>query len=163
MTEPGCATGALDVARSYLRALGNDDPDAVAAHVAEDFVNEHQSELGRGCTGRDAYRERLPDFMASFPHRTYTIVELIGASVTASAADTSDDTDIDDTDIGDTDVVAARYRFGADVEGHRVDIPGVMWFGIRDGFITRRVDTWDSLTFFRQTGQQPPDPPTGTR
>ena len=52
--------------------------------------------------------------------------------------------------------VAVRYRFRADVDGHRIDIPGVMWFGVRDGLITRRIDTWDSLTFFRQTDQEPP-------
>jgi hypothetical protein len=82
--------------------------------------------------------------MATFPGRSYTIVELTGGPTTSA----------DD----DTDVVAARYRFGADVDGHRIDIPGVMWFGIRDGLITRRIDTWDSLTFFRQTEQTPPGP-----
>lgn len=139
----GGASSALDVARSYLHALGNDDPDAVAAHVAEGFVNEHQSEIGSGCTGKAAYRERLPGFMATFPNRSYTIVELTGGPTTGDAGD-------------ETDVVAARYRFGADVDGHRIDIAGVMWFGLRDGLITRRIDTWDSLTFFRQTGQTPP-------
>ena len=91
-----------------------------------------------------AYRERLPGFMATFPDRSYTIVELTGGPTTPG----------DD----DTDVVAVRYRFGADVDGHRIDIPGVMWFGIRDGLITRRIDTWDSLTYFRQTEQTPPVP-----
>ena len=42
----------LDVALAYLDALGHDDPDAVAAHVADDFHNEHQSVIGSGCTGR---------------------------------------------------------------------------------------------------------------
>ncbi len=65
---------ALDVALSYLEALGGDDPEAVAAHVSDDFRNEHQSELGSGCVGRDAYRGRLPGFMASFPNRHYTVV-----------------------------------------------------------------------------------------
>ena len=137
---------AVDVARSYLAALGSDDPDAVAAHVTDDFVNEHQSEIGSGCTGRAAYRERLPGFMASFPNRCYTVVEAVeGPPLDGSDAAGSD-----------TAVVAVRYRFGADAEGHRIDIPGVMWFGIRDGSITRRIDTWDSLTYFRQTEQQPP-------
>jgi hypothetical protein len=54
------------------------------------------------------------------------------------------------------DVVAVMYRFRADVAGYRIDIPGVMWFEIRDGHVMRRVDTWDSLTFFRQTNQTPP-------
>ena len=55
----------LDVAHAYLDALGGDDPDAVAAHVVDDFRNEHQSEIGSGCVGRDAYLARrlkdLPD------------------------------------------------------------------------------------------------------
>jgi len=138
----GIGSTAADVARSYLEALGHDDPDAVAAHVADDFVNEHQSEIGSGCTGRAAYRDRLPGFMATFPNRCYTVVEAVeGPPLDGS---------------GETAVVAVRYRFGADAEGHRIDIPGVMWFGIRDASITRRVDTWDSLTYFRQTEQEPP-------
>ncbi len=137
-------TSPLHVALSYLDALGRDDPDAVAAHVAEDFRNEHQSAIGSGCTGRDAYRGRLPGFMASFPNRQYTVVETVAPS--ADSADGS----------GGEQAVAVLYRLGADVDGHRIDIPGVMWFGVRDGLITRRIDTWDSLTFFRQTEQEPP-------
>jgi hypothetical protein len=130
----------LGVALSYLEALGGEDPDAVAAHVSDDFRNEHQSELGAGCVGREAYLGRLPGFMASFPNRSYTVVSTVA---------------------GD-DVVAVMYRFRADVAGYRIDIPGVMWFEIRDGHVNRRVDTWDSLTFFRQTHQTPPDRTTTT-
>jgi ketosteroid isomerase-like protein len=135
----------LDVALSYLDALGHDDPDAVATHVADDFHNEHQSAIGSGCTGRDAYRGRLPGFMASFPNREYAVIETIGPTAT-------DDNESPD----DERTVAVRYRLRADVDGHRIDIPGVMWFGVRNGLITRRIDTWDSLTFFRQTEQEPP-------
>lgn len=124
----------LDVALSYLNALGSDDPDAVAAHVSDDFRNEHQSELGSECVGRDTYRGRLPAFMASFPGRCYTVVDTVSNEHT----------------------VAVRYLFGADVSGYRINIPGVMWFEVSDGLVTRRIDTWDSLTFFRQTDQTPP-------
>jgi len=51
-----------------------------------------------------------------------------------------------------TDVVV-RYRFTATYEGTAFEIPGVMWFSVRDDVITKRVDTWDSLTFLRQTNQ----------
>ena len=136
----------LEVALSYLEALGHDDPDAVAAHVTDDFHNEHQSAIGSGCDGRDAYRERLPGFMAAFPNRRYTVIDTVGPS--ADAADGSPD--------GVEQSVAVRYRLGADVEGRRIDIPGVMWFGVRDGLIARRIDTWDSLTYFHQVGQTPP-------
>ncbi|MEM9513514.1 MAG: hypothetical protein AAGA42_01545 [Actinomycetota bacterium] len=43
----------------------------------------------------------------------------------------------------------------ATYEGVRIDIPGVMWFAVRDGAITRRTDVWDSMTFLEQTGQAP--------
>jgi predicted ester cyclase len=125
---------ALEVALSYLEALGFDDADAVAAHVSDDFRNEHQSELGAGCVGRETYRGRLPGFMAAFPNRHYTVVDTVDNGQTA----------------------AVRYRFGADVSGYRIDIPGVMWFEVRDQLVTRRIDTWDSLTYFRQTYQTPP-------
>lgn len=139
----------LEVALSYLTALGADDPDAVAAHVSDDFRNEHQSELGSGCVGRDAYRERLPGFMATFANRQYTVIETVPVSSTDIAGDS------DTPNEQGEQVVAVRYRFGADVSGYRIDIPGVMWFGVRDHLVTRRVDTWDSLTFFRQTEQSP--------
>jgi hypothetical protein len=130
----------LDVALSYLDALGRDDPEVVAALVVADFRNEHQNEIGSGCVGRDVYLTRLPGFMAAFPNRHYSVIE----GVTGPS------------DGADEHTVAVRYRFGADVGAHRIDIPGVMWFGVRDGLITRRVDTWDSLTYFRQTDQVPP-------
>lgn len=143
----------LQVALSYLAALGADDPDAVAAHVSDDFRNEHQSELGTGCAGRDAYRERLPGFMATFPNRQYTVIETTPVSSTNNTSGNAADSDAPN-DAGEH-VVAVRYRFCADVSGYRIDIPGVMWFGVRDQLLTRRVDTWDSLTFFRQTEQTP--------
>ena len=49
--------------------------------------------------------------------------------------------------------LAVRYRFEADYDGMQIEIPGVMWFSVRDDVITKRVDTWDSLTFLKQTGQ----------
>ncbi len=55
-------------------------------------------------------------------------------------------------ELGGADVVA-RYRFEAEYEGTPIDIPGVMWFEVRNGLIARRTDLWDSLTFLRQTGQ----------
>ena len=33
---------------SYLSSFAGGDPDAIAAHVAPGFVNEHASALGRG-------------------------------------------------------------------------------------------------------------------
>jgi ketosteroid isomerase-like protein len=127
--NPGAA------ARTYLESFATGDPDAVAACVTDDFVNEHLSELGSGCEGRDEYRRRLPGFLSTFAGLRYTIVTLAEIS-TPGAGD-----------------VVARYRLEASYEGTPIDIPGVMWFDVRNGLVARRTDVWDSLTFLRQTGQ----------
>ena len=124
-----------EIVRSYLTSFASGDPDAVASCVTDDFVNEHLSELGSGCSGREEYRRRLPDFLSTFLGARYSVVAL---------AETSP------PDAGD---VIVRYRFEATYEGTPIDIPGVMWFDVRDGLVSRRIDLWDSLTFLRQTGQ----------
>jgi hypothetical protein len=101
--------------------------------VTDDFVNEHLSELGSGCVGRDEYRRRLPGFLAEFGDLRYTVEAI-------SALDR----------VGE---VVARYRLTATYETMPIDIVGVMWFAVRDGKVARRTDVWDSLTFLRQTGR----------
>jgi ketosteroid isomerase-like protein len=127
-----------EIVRGYLAAFATGDPDAVASWVTDDFANEHLSELGSGCHGRDEYRQRLPGFLSAFVGARYTIVTL--AEVATPGA-------------GD---IVVRYRFEATHEGTPIDIPGVMWFDVRDGLVARRTDLWDSLTFLRQTGQSDP-------
>jgi len=129
----------VDVVRRYLGAFGTADPDQVAACVTDDFVNEHLSELGSGCAGRDEYQRRLPGFIATFDGLRYEVVDIVDGD----AADAG----------GATGTVAARYRMLATYESHPIEIPGVMWFEVRDGLIARRTDLWDSLSFLRQTGQ----------
>lgn len=140
------------VARAYLAALGGDDPEAIAALVADTFHNEHLSALGEGSTGRAAYRERLPGFLATFPERTYRILDLVAVGRGTR-----------------TDVVV-RYELHAvhrDARGGgagepeatspvHVRVPGVMWLTVADGLVARRVDCWDALTFLRQTGGTDP-------
>lgn len=124
-----------DVATSFLRALEGNDPDAIAALVAEGFRNEHNTALGSDCVGREEYRKRLPHFLDSFQDRSYEVDDLVSQRRDAV-----------------TDVVV-RYRFRGTYAGADVEIPGVMWLTVRGSFVTRRVDTFDSLTFLRQTGQ----------
>ena len=125
-----------EIVRSYLSAFATGDPDAVAACVTDDFVNEHLSELGSGCEGRNEYRRRLPGFLSTFAGARYTIVTLAEVS-TPGAGD-----------------VVVRYQFEATYEGTMIDIPGVMWFEVSNGLIARRTDLWDSLTFLRQTNHE---------
>ncbi len=128
-------SSAIGVVSGYLGAFTRNDPDSIAAYVSEGFRNEHLSELGSSCVGRLEYRRRLPHFLAAFADRRYSIVDAV-----------------DQTRDSCTEV-AVRYRFEATYEGQQIEIPGVMWFSVRDGLITKRIDTWDSLTFLRQTGQ----------
>ena len=128
-------SSASAVVSDYLGAFTRNDPDAIAGYVSDGFRNEHLSELGSGCVGRAEYRRRLPHFLASFTDRSYSIVDTIEQRRDSCTE------------------LAVRYRFEADYDGMQIEIPGVMWFSVRDDVITKRVDTWDSLTFLKQTGQ----------
>lgn len=140
MTSGADHADAAATAHAYLDALGGDDPAAVAALVGPAFVNEHTAELGAGCTGRDEYARRLPGFFSAFPNRRYTIERTAVGEL------------LDDVCDAHTVEVVVGYRFGADVRNVRIDIPGVMWITVHDGLVVRRLDSWDSLTFHRQTG-----------
>lgn len=131
----------LAVALDYLAALGGTDPMHVIELVSDDFRNEHHAELASGSVGRDEYASRLPGFFAMFPNRRYQVTETSVGSLVGDARDGHE--------------VVVRYRFGADVDDTRIDIPGVMWISVRDGAVSRRLDCWDSLTYHRQTGTQP--------
>jgi steroid delta-isomerase-like uncharacterized protein len=119
-----------DVARSYLASFASGDPDAIAAHVAADFVNDHASALGSRSAGRDEYRRRLPGFLERFRGLRYDVEQVVA----------------------DGAAVAAAYVLTATSEGHPIEVRGVMMFDIADGEITSRTDYWDSLTYLRQTG-----------
>ncbi len=126
---------AVDVVTEYLTSFAFGDPDTIAGFVADGFRNEHLSALGTGSIGRESYLRRLPDFLESFTERAYSVDDMI---------------ELARDDVID---VVVRYRFTATYQDHRIDIPGVMWFGVREGRLVSRLDTWDSLTFLRQTNQ----------
>jgi ketosteroid isomerase-like protein len=121
------------VALSYLASFATRDPDRIAAHVAEDFVNEHAAALGSGCEGRDEYRRRLPGFLADFQDLRY---------------------DPEDT-VVEGDRVVVPYRLTATHDGHAIDLRGIFRLRVAQGLITHRVDYWDALTFLHQTRQTP--------
>jgi steroid delta-isomerase-like uncharacterized protein len=125
--------------RSYLESFATGDPEKIAAHVTDDFVNEHTAALGSGCVGIDEYRKRLPNFIASMPGLRYEIGDTIAE--------------------GDRVVVTYTLRCTADPPNGDADrtprdisVRGAMRFDLRDGKIARRVDYWDSLVYLRQAG-----------
>src|SRR5438477_7902608 len=96
--------GTAAVARSYLESFASADPNTVAAHVTDDFINEHTAALSSGCEGKTEYRRRLPGFLASFAGLRYEIEDLIAQD----------------------DRAAAAYTMRATYDGHEIAVRGVM-------------------------------------
>lgn len=122
--------------RAYLRALNQGNADAVVACVSDRFVNEHTSILGETVVGREAYRQRLEEFLRRFPGLHYDVEQVI-----AEGPD-----------------VAVAYRMSAawrstvtcDAEARPFVIRGMFRFRVEGGRIVHRVDYWDSAEFQRQ-------------
>ena len=119
------------VAASYLASFASGDPEAVAAHVSEDFSNVHTSALGSPSQGRPEYLQRLGEFLTTFSGLTYEEEEILAEG----------------------DRAVAAYVLRARVDGTPIEIRGVMRLAVRDGLIESRTDYFDSLTFLQQTGQ----------
>lgn len=120
-----------DTVERYLAALNAHDPDAIAACVAEDFVNEHTSSMGHSRRGRANYREALDEFLDGFENLHYEVEQLL----------------VDGAD------AAVRYRMSFELRsagGRPVSVRGAFVFGVEDGLITHRVDYWDSGDVQRQ-------------
>lgn len=125
----------VQACRSYLDSFATGDVDRIAAHVTDDFVNEHTAALGTGCIGVDEYRRRLPGFLASMPGLRYEVEDVVA----------------------DGERVVVQYTLHADVDARHVAVRGAMRFDVRGASIARRVDYWDSLVFLRQAGLAVPD------
>lgn len=117
------------IVRSYFAAFDGRDPDAIADHVSDDFVNEHTAALGSGCTGRDAYLERLPGFLASMPGLHYEL----------------------DHVVADGGSVAVFYTMTGRWQGTApFTMRGAQCLCVEAGLITSRTDYWDSAAFLAQ-------------
>lgn len=128
---PKSASG--EVALAYIVALNTHDPEQIAALVADDFVNEHTSALGSSLIGRDAYKARLPSFLASFEGLRYEVEDVI----------------VDDARVALPYTLTARCR-GSDGESRPILIRGMFRFRIEHGLIAHRVDYWDSKVYETQ-------------
>ncbi|GCB50024.1 nuclear transport factor 2 family protein [Streptomyces sp. NL15-2K] len=116
---------------AYLAALNAHDADAVAACVAEDFVNEHTSSAGISRKGRAEYRAALTGFLENFGDLHYAPERLL----------------VD----GDSAAVPYVMTFRMRSAGDRpVRVRGVFVFTVAGGLITHRTDYWDSGEVRRQ-------------
>lgn len=117
------------VARSYFASFGTGDPDAIAAHVAPNFINEHTAALGSGCAGRGEYRERLPGFLSDMAGLVYDVEHIVTEGSTAAVFYT----------------MRARWQ-----DETLIEVRGAQRLQIDGGLITHRVDYWDSKVFLDQ-------------
>ncbi|MER7568815.1 nuclear transport factor 2 family protein [Streptomyces sp. NPDC097941] len=116
---------------AYLAALNAHDADAVAACVAEDFVNEHTSSMGQSRKGRAEYRAALTGFLENFGDLHYAPERFL----------------VD----GESAAVPYVMTFLMRSAGDRpVRVRGVFVFTVADGLIARRTDYWDSGEVQRQ-------------
>ncbi len=128
-------SGTEAVARSYMASFASGDPDAVAEHVAEDFVNEHTSALGSGCIGRAAYRERLPGFLSDMAGLVYEVENVVV----------------------DRNTAAVFYTMTARWQGETpISVRGAQRLVVEADLITHRVDYWDSKVFLDQLDAETP-------
>jgi steroid delta-isomerase-like uncharacterized protein len=122
------------VVARYLAALNRHDANAAADCVTVDFFNEHTSAIGTSVRGRNAYRERLPQFLDRFHDLRYEVEDVIG----------------------DGDRVAVPYTMTCSVQDDQsgeecpVRIRGMFRFRVEGGLIAHRVDYWDGHEFERQ-------------
>ncbi|WP_369222364.1 nuclear transport factor 2 family protein [Streptomyces sp. R39] len=116
---------------AYLAALNAHDADAVAACVAEDFVNEHTSSTGQSRRGRAAYRAALTGFLAEFGDLRYVPEHVLVDGARAAVPY----------------VMTFRMRSAGD---RPVRIRGVFLFTVAKGLVTHRTDYWDGDEVRRQ-------------
>ena len=128
MTDPSAPRDPSAVARSYLTSFTDRDPDAIAAHVSDDFYNEHTAALGSSCEGRAEYLRRLPGFLDSMPGLRYEIERIVAEG----------------------DQAVAFYTLHAHVNERDVAVRGVMRMTVVEGLITHRTDYWDAKVFLDQ-------------
>ncbi|WP_324788982.1 nuclear transport factor 2 family protein [Streptomyces sp. H51] len=130
-TDKGTGAATRAAVEAYLAALNAHDADAVAACVAEDFVNDHTSSLGHSRRGRAEYRAALTGFLEDFADLRYVPERVL----------------VD----GDSAAVPYVMTFRMRSAGDRpVRIRGVFLFTVAGGLITRRTDYWDSGEVHRQ-------------
>ena len=122
--------------RSYIAALNRGNPDDIASHVSDGFINEHTSTLGETITGREAYRARLAGFLENFRELHYEIEQTI----------------VEGQQVAVAYRMSARYRATGNSSSldRPIRIRGMFRFRVEQGRIVHRVDYWDSADFQRQ-------------
>jgi steroid delta-isomerase-like uncharacterized protein len=130
------------VVRSYYEAMAGRDPDAIAAHYAEDGVHEVVP-LGV-FRGREAVRSLFREIVSAVPDVETTIERMVA----------------------DTQRAAVEWRLtgsftggpfqGIDPTGRRIELRGVDLLEVEGGELKRGTVYYDGAEFARQVGMLPP-------
>jgi steroid delta-isomerase-like uncharacterized protein len=131
--------GPAATVRAYIAALNRGNADDAIACVSEGFVNEHTSTLGMTIVGREAYRGRIGQFLASFPGLHYEVEHMI----------------VDGCQVAVAYRMSAAWRESdaSAAAGRPFSIRGMFRFEVEAGRIVHRVDYWDSADFQRQVAE----------
>ena len=115
--------------RDYLSAFSTAEPQGVAQHVSDDFMNLHLTALTDGCIGKETYVSRLREFLSEYENIDYEVRRVVC----------------------DGNNGAVQYVMNFDQAGVSYAIQGIMWFEFRNGLISQRTDCWDGITYLRQS------------
>lgn len=131
--------GPAATVRAYIAALNRGSADDAVACVSESFVNEHISTLGKTVVGREAYRGRVGQFLASFPGLHYQVEHMIVDGCQVAVAYRMSGT--------------WRESSASSAPGRPFSIRGMFRFQVEARQIVHRVDYWDSADFQRQVAE----------
>jgi steroid delta-isomerase-like uncharacterized protein len=129
--------------RSYLEAMNDRDPDAMAAHWREDGVEDLVA-VGL-LRGRDELRGYFASLFAAMPDARTTITRLIAGEQSCAVEWRLEAT------------LEGAPFMGIEPTGKRVEIRGFDLIELEDGEIVSNTAYFDSMSVARQIGMLPAD------
>lgn len=135
---------------AWLAAWNAHDLDGVLALVADDFIYDDPSMMGKHLVGKDQFRDFLEAIWIAFPDMTFEVesapyVALVGTGMAVPWRTTG-------TFLGKFD---GPSPLRIDPTGRRFDLSGVDLYEYQDGLLSRWVSVVDSMELARQLGMVP--------
>jgi ketosteroid isomerase-like protein len=149
--------GTREAVGGFIAALNSHDPDAIAACVSDDFLNEHVSVRGTTRRGREAYRAALPGFLGSFTNLSYEVEDLVADGDEAAVFYTMRCRFLGGPAGGGTAGGGAAGG-GSPAGGIPVTMRGSFYFRVAGGLVAHRRDYFDGEDFARQVSSTPERP-----
>ena len=129
--------------RSYMEAMSNRDPHAMAAHWRADGI-EDIVPVGV-LRGRDELRDYFASLFAAMPDATTTVTRLVAGEESCAVEWRLEAT------------LSGEPFMGIEPTGRHVEIRGFDLFEIEDGELVSNTAYFDGMSMARQIGMLPPD------